>query len=139
MERYFLLMHMNEQQMLVTTIIGLDGDALTWFQWENQRQPITSWVNLKQQLLRFRSLPVGSVSEKMLSVTQLTTVQDYRHRWELLASRVPDVPDHVLEGSFVRGLKESVKVAQRIEEGHQLLQSGQPIRIGLTKQALSPI
>ena len=87
-ERYFLLMHINEQQMLETTIIGLDGDALTWFQWENQRQPITSWVNLKQQLLRFRSLPVGSVSEKMLSVTQLTTVQDYRYRWELLASRV---------------------------------------------------
>lgn len=30
-ERYFLLMHINEQQMLETTIIGLDGDALTWF------------------------------------------------------------------------------------------------------------
>ena len=110
MERYFLLMHMNEQQMLVTTIIGLDGDALTWFQWENQRRPITSWLNLKQQLLlHFRSSPVGSVLEEMLFVTQTTTVRDYRHPWELLASRVPDVPDHVFEGSFVRGLKESVK------------------------------
>lgn len=67
-------------------------------------------MNLKQQLLlHFRSSPVGSVLEEMLFVTQTTTVRDYRHPWELLASRVPDVPDHVLEGSFVRGLKESVK------------------------------
>lgn len=79
-ERYFLLMHMNN------SIIGLDGDALTWFQWENQRRPISSWVHLKQQLLlRFRSSPVGSVSEELLSVTQITTVRDYRHRWEMLA------------------------------------------------------
>ena len=41
-ERYFLLMHLTEAQMLETAIIGLDGDALTWFQWENQRRPITS-------------------------------------------------------------------------------------------------
>lgn len=31
-ERYFLLMHLTEPQMLETAIIGLDGDALTWFQ-----------------------------------------------------------------------------------------------------------
>lgn len=97
----------------------------------------------------------GSVSEELLSIVQMTTVKDYRLRWEMLASRVPDVPDHVLEGSFVRGLQENIKVglhilqpmglanimdtAQRLEEGHQLMYSGQPIRSQFTKPVLSPI
>ena len=41
-ERYFLLTRMTETMMLETAIVSLDGDALTWFQWENQRRPITS-------------------------------------------------------------------------------------------------
>ena len=42
-ERYFLLSKMTETQMFKVAVIGLEGDALTWFQWENQKRPITSW------------------------------------------------------------------------------------------------
>ncbi|XP_062108212.1 uncharacterized protein LOC133819070 [Humulus lupulus] len=153
-ERYFLLMHLTEPQMLETAIIGLDGDALTWFQWENQRRPITSWATLKRLiLLRFRAAPIGSLSEELLSIIQTSTVKDYRVRWEVLASRVPDIPEHILEGSFMRGLKDEIKAAlhilqpiglaqimdtaQRVEEGNQLLHLGLGFRPSSTKSTQS--
>ncbi|XP_060958799.1 uncharacterized protein LOC133030264 [Cannabis sativa] len=137
-KRYFLLTKMAESMKLDTAIVGLDGDALSWSQRENQRRLITSWAILKQMvLLRFRAVPIGSLSEELLSVVQTGTTKEYRVQWEMLASRVPD---HILEGGFVKGLKEEIKAtlhilqpqglahimetAQRIEEGHQLMNSG---------------
>ena len=74
-ERFYLLNRLSEAEMLEAAIIGLDGDALTWFQWENSRRRITSWALLKHLLLlRFRSTPVGSSTEELLSVKQETTV-----------------------------------------------------------------
>uniref|UniRef100_A0A803PBL9 RNA-directed DNA polymerase n=1 Tax=Cannabis sativa TaxID=3483 RepID=A0A803PBL9_CANSA len=74
------------------------------------RRPITSWATLKQLLLhRFRVVPIDSLSEEFLSLSQTSTVRDYRLRWEASASRVPAVPEHILEGSFVKGLKDEIK------------------------------
>ena len=50
-ERYNLLNRLSEEHMLEAAIIGLEGDALTWFQWEHQRRPILSWATLKQLIL----------------------------------------------------------------------------------------
>ncbi|XP_062085608.1 uncharacterized protein LOC133791705 [Humulus lupulus] len=149
-ERYFLLTRMTEAMMLETAIVSLDGDALTWCQWENQRRPITSWATLRRLLiLRFRAAPIGSLSEEFLSVTQQSTVKEYRTKWEILASRVPDVLEHILEGSFMRGLKDDIKAvlhilqpiglaqimetAQRVEEGQQLFMAGPQPKPSLQK------
>uniref|UniRef100_A0A803P2L5 Retrotransposon gag domain-containing protein n=1 Tax=Cannabis sativa TaxID=3483 RepID=A0A803P2L5_CANSA len=153
-ERYFLICRLTEPMMLETAIVGLDGDALTWFQWENQRRPINSWETLKHLLLhRFRAVPIGSPSEEFLSITQTSTVRDYRLKWEALASRVPGVPEHILEGSFMKGLKDHIRgslhilqpmglaqimdAAQRIEDGNQLFSTGLPTKH--SKLQLSPI
>ncbi|XP_062088275.1 uncharacterized protein LOC133794862 [Humulus lupulus] len=154
-ERYFLLNRLSEAHMLEATIIGLEGDALSWFQWENQRRPITSWMTLKTLLLRFRTVPVGSTTEEWLSVTQDSTVKEYCVRWEALASRVPGVPERILEGSFVKGLKKEIKgplhilqpvglaqimeTAQRIEEVHQLVATGPHPRLSCPKSIPNPI
>ncbi|XP_062085564.1 uncharacterized protein LOC133791660 [Humulus lupulus] len=149
-KRFFLLNRMPEEHMLEAAIIGLEGDALSWFQWENQRRPITSWMALKTLLLlRFHTVAVGSTAEEWLSVVQETTVKDYRLKWETLASRVSGVPEHILEGSFVKGLKEEIKgplhilqpvglaqimeTTQRIEEGQQLLLSGPNVKVPAAK------
>ncbi|XP_062108727.1 uncharacterized protein LOC133819478 [Humulus lupulus] len=154
-ERYFLLMRMTEPIKLESAIVGLDGDALTWFQWEHHRRPITSWASLKRLILqRFREAPVGSISEELLSLNQTTSVKEYRVRWETLAARVLDVPEHILEGSFMRGLKDAIKAAlhilqpiglahimdtaQRVEEGHQLLHSGPIFRPSSNKSSPGP-
>ncbi|XP_062093477.1 uncharacterized protein LOC133799480 [Humulus lupulus] len=151
-ERYFLLMRMTEQLQLESAIVALEGDALTLFQWEHHRRPITSWASLKRLILqRFRESPVGSISEELLSINQTTTVKEYRVRWEMLAARVLDVPEHILEGSFMRGLKDEIKAAlhvlqpiglahimdtaQRVEEGQQLFYSGPFFRPSSQKTA----
>ncbi|XP_062073720.1 uncharacterized protein LOC133777970 isoform X1 [Humulus lupulus] len=155
-ERYFLLNRLLEAHMLEAAIIGLEGDALTWFQWEHQRCPITSWSALKHLLLlRFREVPVGSTTEELLSVRQESTVKACRLKWEALASRVVGVPEHILEGSFIKGLKEEVKgplhvlqptglahiieTTQRIEEGHYLLGLGLHQKGGNSRSTPSPI
>uniref|UniRef100_A0A803QDN9 Uncharacterized protein n=1 Tax=Cannabis sativa TaxID=3483 RepID=A0A803QDN9_CANSA len=90
-------------------------------------------------------------NEELLSVVQTGTVKEYRVQWEILASRVPDVPDHILEGGFVKGLKEEIKAtlhilqpqglahimetAQRIEEGHQLMNSGPLLKPNSSKHS----
>lgn len=103
-ELYFLLSRIPENLMLEIAVIALEGDALTWFQWKNQRHRITTWATLKTLLLsRFRAQPVGSLPEEFLSIRQESTVREYRLRWEALASRLPDTPEHILEGNFVKG------------------------------------
>lgn len=111
----------------------------TWFQWEHHRRPITSWASLKRLILqRFCESPIGSISKELLSINQTTKVKEYR-MWKMLAARVPDVPEYILEGSFMRRLKDEIRAvihvlqliglghimdtAQRVEEGHQLFSS----------------
>ncbi|XP_062073590.1 uncharacterized protein LOC133777856 [Humulus lupulus] len=155
-ERFFLLNRLSEAEMLEAAKIGLDGDALTWFQWENSHRQITSWALLKHLLMvRFRFAPVGSSTEELLSVKQESTVRAYRLQWEALASRVVGVPEHVLEGSFIKGLKEEIRgplhvlqpsglaqimeTAQRIEEGHFLSGLGFHHRTGSARAQAAPI
>lgn len=57
-ERYFNFYNLTEAERLEAVVVALEGDALKWYQWENKRNPIRRWVDLKLFVLkRFR--PAG--------------------------------------------------------------------------------
>ncbi|KAL0541464.1 hypothetical protein IC582_021509 [Cucumis melo] len=90
--------------MLVSTI-SFDGPALNWYRSQEEREKFTSWSNLKKRLLvRFRSSRDGTILGKFLRVKQETTVDDYRNLFDKLVTPLSDVPDSVVENTFMNGL-----------------------------------
>lgn len=47
-ERYFMMHQMSDQERLAASIINLDSDSLSWFQWEDSRRAMPSWGELKR-------------------------------------------------------------------------------------------
>ncbi|KAA0037390.1 ty3-gypsy retrotransposon protein [Cucumis melo var. makuwa] len=90
--------------MLVSTI-SFDGPALNWYRSQEEREKFISWSNLKERLLvRFRSSRDGTVLGKFLRVKQETIVDEYRNLFDKLVAPLSDVPDPVVEDTFMNGL-----------------------------------
>ncbi|KAA0050629.1 transposon Tf2-1 polyprotein isoform X1 [Cucumis melo var. makuwa] len=72
---------------------------------KEEREKFLSWSNLKERLLvRFRSSRDGTVLGKFLRVKQETTVDEYRNLFDKLVAPLSDVPDSVVEDTFMNGL-----------------------------------
>lgn len=50
-ERYFSMSKLIDAERAVAIGICMEGSALSWFLWKDGRQPICSWIELKQWLL----------------------------------------------------------------------------------------
>lgn len=114
-ERYFNFYKMNEGEMLDAAAVAMEGDALRWFQWENNRRPIRRWADLKLFVIRqFRSLSGGSLYEQWLSTVQTSTVLEHRRKFIETAAPLERVSEDMLLGHFVNGLKEEVRAEVRL-------------------------
>ena len=93
----------------------LEGKALAWFQWREQRQPMRSWGEFKDWLLeRFRATQEGDLPEQFFALTQERTVMEHREKFELLSRYLGEVSEAVLEGNFMKGLKPEIRVVLRL-------------------------
>ncbi|TYK02029.1 Ty3/gypsy retrotransposon protein [Cucumis melo var. makuwa] len=100
--------------MLVSTI-SFDGPALNWYRSQEEREKFTSWANLKERLLvRFRSSRDGTILGRFLRVKQESTVDDYRNLFDKLVAPLSDVPDPVVEDTFMNGLFPWIRAEVRI-------------------------
>lgn len=80
-----------------------------------QPNPIQRWTDLKGFILRqFRSSSGGSLYEQWLATVQTTTVVDYRRKFIETAAPLQRIPEEILLGQFINGLKEEVKVEVRL-------------------------
>lgn len=114
-EKYFTVCRLTEEEKVDVAVVAMEGDALKWYQWENGRTLVRSWPDLKARILhQFRPLNVGSLHEQWLATTQTSTVLEYRQRFIEMASSLKDVPDSLLMGQFINGLKEEIKVEVRL-------------------------
>lgn len=114
-ERYFGFYKLTEAEMLDAVVVALEGDALRWYQWENNRHPIRRWADLKVYLLRqFRTINGGSLYEQWLSTHQTSTVQEYRRKFIETAAPLERVTEEMLMGQFLNGLKEEIKTEVRL-------------------------
>lgn len=46
------IVKLPEKEKLEATVVGLEGNALLWFQWVKKRKAIRSWKVLKKMMLR---------------------------------------------------------------------------------------
>ena len=61
------------------SVVSLEGDALKWFHWEYQQQPIYRGEELKTLILdQFRPMDQGSLHEQWMDLQQIGTVVDYQ-------------------------------------------------------------
>ncbi|KAA0037013.1 peroxidase 64 [Cucumis melo var. makuwa] len=104
-ERYFQIHKLSDSEKMLVSTISFDGPALNWYRSQEEREKFTSWSNLKERLLvRFRSSRDGTILGKFLRVKQESTVDDYRNLFDKLVAPLSDVPDPVIEDTFMNGL-----------------------------------
>lgn len=114
-ERYYSFYGLSENEKLEAAVVSMDGDALRWYQWENKQHPIRLWADLKLFILRqFRPTHTGSLYEQWLATEQTTTVAEYRRKFIEMAAPLDGIPETILMGKFVNGLKEELKAEIRV-------------------------
>lgn len=60
--RYFEVNRLFEHEKLGAVAVSLEGDAFSWFQWTEARNPIQTWQEFREQLLlRFRPTQEGNL------------------------------------------------------------------------------
>ena len=114
-EKFFSFYGLSESEKMEAAVVAMEGDALRWYQWENKRNPIVSWESLKEFiLLQFRPTNGGSLYEQWLATSQTTTVQDYRRKFVDMAAPLESIPEAILLGKFIHGLKEEIQTEMRV-------------------------
>ncbi|XP_020693720.1 uncharacterized protein LOC110107714 [Dendrobium catenatum] len=114
-ERYFAVNGLTEEEKLTTAGLCLEGKALSWFQWRDQRRPIRNWREFKDCIIeRFQTDRGGDFYEQFFALTQEGSVADYREQFEHIASRVERLSDTVLEGNFMKGMKVEIRAAVKV-------------------------
>ena len=96
-------------------MVCLEGEAMMWHKWMNQRIPVRRWENLKNLILeRFRPFEDGDLYEQWMSVEQMGSVADYRREFVERLTYLDVVDEPVMMGAFLRGLCEEVKIELRL-------------------------
>lgn len=97
-------------------IVAMEGgDALRWFQWVSGRTPAITWDDLTARILQqFRPMNLGSLHEQWLATVQTTTVLENRKSFIEMSAPLKDVPDSLLMGQFINGLKDEIKAEVRV-------------------------
>ncbi|CAI9296066.1 unnamed protein product [Lactuca saligna] len=114
-ERFFEIQDIGVRDRLKAAAICLDGKGLAWFRWSQARDPFRSWEDLKEWLLeRFQLTGEGNIYHQFIAIRQEGTVRDYVSNFERLSCQLGDIPESVLEGTFINGLKDDTRSAVRI-------------------------
>ena len=67
---------------------------------------MSNWDELISRLLdRFRLSYEGSLCKRFLAMRQEGSVREFRQAFEALAFALSRLPEHVLEGVFINGLR----------------------------------
>lgn len=96
-------------------VVGFEGDALLWYQWEHRRRPIRRWEDMRSLILKqFRPLHSGTLCEQWLAVKQTGTVAEFRRSFIEMAAPLEQVPEAILLAHFINGLKDDIKAEVRM-------------------------
>lgn len=105
-ERFFQIGKYSDTEKLRIVSLSLDGDVLSWYNWQTNRVPFANWNEFKVKLLaRFGQDGLGSPNQRLFALKQLGTVSEYVHDFEDLSSQVSNLDDENLECIFMNGLK----------------------------------
>ena len=107
--KFFSVHRLFEAERLDVAAISFEGEAISWFQWDDRRRKVSGWDELKSRLLdRFGLSYEGSLCERFLAMGQEGSVREFRQAFLVLASALPGLLEHVLEGVFINGLRPEI-------------------------------
>ncbi|GJS64182.1 ankyrin repeat-containing protein [Tanacetum coccineum] len=79
------------------------------------RSPFRLWEGLKRRLFeRFQLSQEGTLYEQFLAITQEGTAREYIGLFETLARQLVGIPEEVMEGTFIKGLRPELRLAVRV-------------------------
>lgn len=114
-ERYFSFYRLTEAEKLEAVVVALEGDALRWFYWENKRRPIRRWDELKEFMLRyFRPSSGRSLCEQWLATAETDSATEYRRKFIETVAPLERLPEEIMLGQFLNGLKEDIRAEVRL-------------------------
>jgi hypothetical protein len=123
-ERYFTINRLSELEMLEATMVSFEGDALSWWRWEQKRGRIRSWGELKLLMLKhFRTTQGGMLCDQFLTLFQTGTVKEFKRRFIEMAAPLDDITEEMYLSRFSIGLKEEIRVELQILEPDALNQA----------------
>ena len=111
-ERYFKLNPMPEKEILKQAMMAMEGEALEWFIWSEDRYPFRDWTDFRLQLQkRFGAQSSNNLLKQLMSLNQKDSVLEYRAEFEQISAYLPDLAADVLETAYLRGLKTDIQEA----------------------------
>jgi Retrotransposon gag protein/Zinc knuckle len=119
MEEYLTLTQANEETWVNLAASYLRGTAADWWMSRAQsaaRRP--DWTEFRQEI-RLQFLPLNTVKaarDKIASLQQITSVQDYVNRFRPLAMKIPNFSEEEKVDRFVRGLKPHIRTKIELEQ-----------------------
>ncbi|GKE31279.1 ankyrin repeat-containing protein [Tanacetum coccineum] len=89
-----------------------DGEDSHGWIYKVERSPFRSWEGLKRRLLeRFQLSQEGTLYEQFLAITQEGSAREYANLFETLAGQLVGIPEEVMEGTFIKGLRPELRSA----------------------------
>ncbi|KAK0604231.1 hypothetical protein LWI29_013447 [Acer saccharum] len=108
-ECHFSLQRFNNEEKLEASVIGFEGDALLWYQWEHKKRPMVLWEEMKLLILKqLRSTQEGSLHEQFLALRQQGTVKEYRRKFIEFLAPLDNVSDEITLSQFINGLNPEI-------------------------------
>nr|GEV90474.1 ankyrin repeat-containing protein [Tanacetum cinerariifolium] len=97
---------------------------LAWYRWSDKREPFRCWEHLKLKLLnRFQPSQDGNLYEQFLKIKQDGTAREYVTLFETLAAQLEGISENILEGTFIKGLKQDLRHSVRVLQPKGLSQT----------------
>lgn len=97
--------------MLEMAVVGMDSNALLWYQWEHRRRPIHRWEELKSRYWGDFGRPLqGHSTGNGWGLGKRARYEEYMRAFIELATPLKDVPEHIALGTFLNGPREDVRI-----------------------------
>ncbi|CAA6656666.1 unnamed protein product [Spirodela intermedia] len=91
-------------------MLSMEGEALEWYLWMEDRFPFRDWHDFKSQLnKRFKTSEMESSLQQLMRLQQATSIREYMAEFERIAVFLPHINIEVLEDAFLRGLKPDIR------------------------------
>jgi len=110
MDCFFRVSNIPVGEKLNYAVLGLMGEAFTWFEWWEAQSTFHTWLRFKQDLLkRFEPGATLNPLVPLLQVKQTGSVMEYRGDFELAAGSHRNLGGETLLCMFHEGLKPTIK------------------------------
>ncbi|WVZ18213.1 hypothetical protein V8G54_005535 [Vigna mungo] len=124
-ERFFDIQKVtNDEDKVEVAYVSMEGSAAYWFTFWKEKARNRSWDGLKTAMINcFGGGFRGTVFERLATLRQEGTVEEFVRSFEVLTSHTRGIPEEQVLRYFLAGLREDVKGQVRIQNPPDLMEA----------------